>query len=151
MSLYKENCFFSLLNLTSNFSIFLIFCKEHFGYKIFPTMTRIDAELLIIWQTGCMCVCVKYLVSFKFECKQKNRWLIVVHVYRWMTEIFPAKSSLNPDKSFLSRDDLLKRPQLFLFDSLMRVLPLVTLLAGELPSPPPLLLLSEDLSSEDER
>ena len=64
---------------------------------------------------------------------------------------FPAKSSLNPAKSFLSRDDLLKRPQLFLFDSLIRVLPLVTLLAGELPSPPPLLLLSEDLSSEEER
>ena len=52
-------------------------------------------------------------------------------------------------KSFLSLDDRLKIAQLFLFDSLRRVLPLVTELAGELPSPPRLLL-SDDLSSDED-
>ncbi len=47
----------------------------------------------------------------------------------------------------------MKMAQLFLFDSFILVLPLVTLLAGELPlSPPPLLrlLFSEDLSRDED-
>lgn len=53
-------------------------------------MTRIDAELLIIWQTGCMCVCVKYLVSFKFECKQKIAdSLLSMFIVEWLKYFRP--------------------------------------------------------------
>ena len=109
--------------------------------ELFLEMTRILSKVLIhvFDKYGN----VEFLVSLKFEWKKNE----LCDIYRWMT-VCP-RSSLNGAKSFLSREDRLKIAQLFLLDSFSRVLPLVTLLAGELASPPPLLLLSDDLSSDE--